>query len=104
MLNKPFEKSISAKYYTHTKYMYDMSTVCLQCVYSISVDCDWLYLLSSHEQGSLLGLVCDWYMDALLQGLPCLTFPVNHPVISSKQATPSTWGVKKNYCTLVLKV
>lgn len=47
-----------------------MSTVCLQCVYSISVDCDWLYLLSSHEQGSLLGLVCDWNMDALLQGLP----------------------------------
>lgn len=39
-----------------------MFTVCLQ----YSVDCDWLYLLSSHEQGSLLGLVCDWYMDALL--------------------------------------
>lgn len=47
-----------------------MSTICLQCVYSISIDCDWLYLLSSHEQGSLFGLVCDWYMDALLQGLP----------------------------------
>lgn len=76
--------------------MYDMSTICLQCVYSISIDCDWLYLLSSHEQGSLFGLVCDWYMDALLQGLPWLTLPVNHPVISSKQATPSTWGVKKN--------
>lgn len=67
MLSKFVEKLIFVKYYRFVKQ--EKFIVCLQCVYSILVDCDWFYLLSSYEQGSFFGFVCDWYMDVFFQGL-----------------------------------